>query len=177
MKKLGKDVFIREFRLTGKRLKIGFDTNVLVFICEEPKCKQYFDEKINSLRKNADFYIYEHCKAEFINVLVRDYNYSREEASKIIENLIKDYCFNIINITDSHIEKAEHIFFLCKDLGLNKPDNLIIAGYKECGIDIAYSNDEAFVKSCRNLGIDGRKFPNVSSLIAKEMKRLFKGKF
>lgn len=165
---------LRPLKITGKKLKIAFDTNVLVFILEEPLCKSYFDEKIEKIKNGSYLFIYEYCKKEAINVLVRDYKYDRKDAEEKVNSLIKEYGFNIIKVEDSHINNAEAILYLCKDMGLHEPDNLIISGYKENGIDIVYSNDNAFLNCCRYFGIDARKFPNVDRLIADNLRKLFK---
>ncbi len=169
-----KKEYFRPLKITGKKLKIGFDTNVMVFIITEPQCKFYFDSKIHNFNKGAYFFIYELCYNEIINTLVDKYDYNKEEAVKECNKVLKDYKINKIRYKKEHFKKGEYILGLCKECGLHKPDNVIIAGYKSINVDIIYSNDNHFLDSCNNIGITGRKFPSLEKIIAKKLKKLFK---
>lgn len=162
----------REAHFKGER-KVGLDSGVIISLIDNPLFNQI---KLEIFTKNNLFFTHRICIKEIKNWLIKNRNFSEEKAEKEVDEFIKEYNINIIEIDKSNKYLLLEMIKQCKEakIKFHPPDSFIIADFKKNGINKIYSTNNHFLDACRLFGMNAIKFPTVEKEIDRQLKRMFK---
>lgn len=163
----------RETFFTGTR-KVGLDSGMLISLVDN---KSLFSDYILKIDEERGLlFSHQICVEEAIEVLSRDYSYSKEKAKKEVDKFLKEHGIEIIPRDRTNSETIRWMFKKCKEakIGFHPPDCFIIADFYKNGINKIYSNNNHFLDACRLFGMDTSKLRTEEKEIEKQMRDIFK---
>ena len=158
-------------------IKNGLDSSTLINLIV------VFDSKTNELSQRGftfpphTFFYHKISRAEVIGVLINKHNFTKEEAYESFDKLCSQLDLHLIERCDSDdifeklTEEANHkIVQKSNNLKIGEKDIVIISGFLREKINFVHSDDEGFLKTCEELGINTVPTPTVHSQKEKEIK-------
>lgn len=160
-------------------VKNGLDSSTLINLVV------VFDSEANDLKQRGfifpphTFYYHKVSKAEVIGVLINKHNLTPEEAYQSLNKLVLQLNLNMIDRRDSDElfemlaeEANEKVIQKSNNsrLKIGEKDIIIIGGFLREKVNFAHSDDEGFLKTCEELGINIIPTPTVHSQKEKDIK-------
>ena len=163
----------REIYFKGAR-KVGLDSGIIISLVDNADLFSEYILKIDE--EEGLLFTHEICTEEAVEVLSRDYNWSKEQAKKAVDKFLNDHNIEIIPRDRENSDTVIMMFQECKKakIDFHPPDCFIIADFYKNGINKVYSNNNHFLDACRLFGIDTSKLKTQDKEIERQMKEIFK---
>jgi hypothetical protein len=125
------------------------------------------------------FFYHKVSRAEIIGVLINKHNFTKEEAYESFDKLCSQLDLQIIEMRDSDevfeklAEEANSKIvqkFNNPRLKIGEKDIVIIGGFLREKVNFIHSDDEGFLKTCEELGMNIVSTPALHSLKEKDIK-------
>lgn len=168
------------FKLKGF-VKNGLDSSTLInLIVVFDSEKKDFTERGFTFPPHLFFY-HHVSRSEVIGVLINKHNFTQEEAYESFNKLVSQLDLRMIERRDSD-ETFENLAeeanskvvqtFNNQRLKIGDKDIVIIGGFLHEKVNFVHSDDEGFLRTCDELGINIVPTPTVHSQKEKDIKRL-----
>ena len=160
-------------------VKNGLDSSTLINLII------VFDSETNELKQRGftfpphTFYYHKISRSEVIGILINKHNFTPEEAYQSLNKLASQLVLHLIDRynSDEMFEKiteeanSKVIRKLNNQrLKIGEKDIIIISGFLREKVNFVHSDDEGFLKTCEELGINIIPTPTVHSQKEKEIK-------
>lgn len=174
---------VRQTRFTGKR-KIGLDTNILIYLYDQPHLYEYEETRI--FRFNDTVFTHSICIYELAKHIKKKEKYNKiEEALEEAKRFIKEKKITKIyykppknDLKKFEDESNKRLNQLNKKyLKCHWPDSLILLGFKKLGVNKVISTDEGFRICAIFLGMDGSSIPSLNTKIKRELRSNYVKKY
>lgn len=161
-------------------IKNGLDSSTLINLIV------VFDSKTNELSRRGftfpphTFFYHKVSGSEVIGVIINKHNFTPEEAYQSFNKLVSQLDLQIIERRDSDemfeklVEEANRRVVQKANnprLKIGEKDIVIIGGFLREKVNFVHSDDEGFLKTCEELGINIVPTPTVHSQKEKDIKR------
>ncbi len=155
-------------------IKAGLDSGAIIdFIYN----KNLFSEYIYKLEKEEGLlYTHERCVKEVIEVLIKKFNYKKDEAENDLTEFIKRFEIIIIPIDRSNFNTVKWMFKKCREhkIEFHPPDSFIIADFYKNKIKRVYSNNNHFLDACKLFGISTIKVRTPEKEVEEQLRKMFR---
>ncbi len=160
-------------------IKNGLDSSTLINLIV------VFDSKTNELSERGftfpphTFFYHKVSRSEVIGVIINKHNFTPEEAYESFNKLVSQLDLIMIERRDSDemfeklVEEANNKVVRKSDnprLKIGEKDIVIIGGFLREKVNFVHSDDEGFLKTCEELGINVIPTPTMHSQKEKDIK-------
>lgn len=154
--------------------KVGLDSGMLISLVDN---KDLFSEYILKIdQEDGLLFTHEICVDEAIEVLSRDYQWNKEQASKAVYSFLQEYHIEVLPRDPTNAEMVKSMYRLCKEakIDFHPPDCFIIADFHKQGMNKIYSNNNHFLEACQLFGMDNSKLKTEEKEIEKQLREIFR---
>ncbi len=160
-------------------VKNGLDSSTLINLIV------VFDSKKDELKQRGftfpphTFFCHKVSRAEVIGILINRHNFKPEEAYESFNKLLSQFDLQIIErrdtdeIFEKQVEEANNKVvqkFNKSKLKIGEKDIVIIGGFLREKVNFVHSDDEGFLKTCEELGLNIIPTPITHSQKEKDIK-------